>query len=213
MTDKTSKSNHNSLNKGNIPSLQLKSERDIAMDFATKVYRKFDKIIKSVILFGSSVKYTKTAGSDIDIIIIIDDASIRFDEKLVLWYREELEKIIDSNPYKKDLHINTVKLSTWWNDLYMGDPTVLNVIRYGDTLIDFGGFFNPLKILLDQGKIKPTPEAIYTCLNRVPSHILRSKNAELSAIEGCYWAMVDSAQACLWQKKFFLQALNTLPFY
>jgi len=186
------------------PSLLLKTERDIAMDFAIKIYQKFDKMIKSIILFGSSAKQTNVIGSDIDIIIIIDDASIKFDETLVLWYREELAKIIQENPYQKDFHINTVKLTTWWGDLYMGDPTVINVIRYGETLIDFGGFFNPLKILLEQGRIKPTPEAIYTCLNRVPVHILSSKSAELSSVEGCFWAMVDSAQA-------LLMAIKVLP--
>lgn len=186
------------------PTLLLKTERDIAMDFATKVYQKFDKMIKSIILFGSAAKQTNIAGSDIDIIIIIDDASIRFDESLVVWYREELTKIIRENPYEKDFHINTIKLTTWWGDLCMGDPTVVNVIRYGETLIDFGGFFNPLKILLEQGRIKPTPEAIYTCLNRVPAHIMRSKSSELGAVEGCYWAMVDSAQA-------LLMAIKILP--
>src|SRR3989344_702738 len=186
------------------PSLLLKTERDIAMDFAIKIYQKFDKMIKSIILFGSSAKQTNVIGSYIDIIIIIDDASIKFDETLVLWYREELAKIIQENPYQKDFHINTVKLTTWWGDLYMGDPTVINVIRYGETLIDFGGFFNPLKILLEQGRIKPTPEAIYTCLNRVPVHILSSKSAELSSVEGCFWAMVDSAQA-------LLMAIKVLP--
>jgi predicted nucleotidyltransferase len=181
----------------NYPSLTLKSERDIAMDFAQKLYQKFDKLIKSVILFGSSVKHQTITGSDIDIIIIVDDASIRFDDKLILWYREELAMIIQENPYKKDLHINTVKLTTWWQDLSKGDPTIINILRYGDALIDFGGFFNPLKILLEDGKIQSTPEAIYTCLNRVPFHISRSKLSQVGAIEGCYWSMVDSSQALL----------------
>ncbi len=188
----------------NLPTLKLKSERDIAMDFAQKVYERFNKIIKSIILFGSQVKQQKTSGSDIDIIIIIDDAIIKFDDKLIVWYREELGKIIKSNPYKQDLHINTVKLSTWWGDLTKGDPTVINILRYGEALIDFGGFFNPLKILLQEGKIKPTPESIYSALNRVPINIRRSRIAEISAIEGCYWAFVDSAQS-------ILMALRVLP--
>ncbi len=181
----------------NFPSLKLKNERDIAMDFAQKAYQKFDKLIKAVVLFGSQAKQTNVAGSDIDIILIIDDASVRFDQKLIIWYREELGKIIAKNPYKKDLHINTVKLTTWWQDITRGDPTVINILRYGDTLIDFGGFFTPLKILLQEGKIRPTPEAIHTALNRVSLHIRSSKIAEISAIEGCYWAMVDSAQSLL----------------
>jgi len=205
---KSSKGNSESINSKKdvkkYPTLNLRNERDIAMDFAQKAYMKFDKMIKSIVLFGSSAKATNVPGSDIDIIIIIDDATIRFDEKLIVWYREEIEKIVFENPYSKDLHLNTVKLTTWWEDLVRGDPTVINIIRYGDVLIDFGGFFNPLKILLQEGRIKPTPEAIHTVLNRVPFHIIRSKQSEISSIEGCYWAMVDTAQS-------LLMAVKVLP--
>lgn len=181
----------------NIPTLQLKTENDIAMDFATKVYQRFNKIIKSVALFGSAAKNSNTRGSDIDIIILIDDASINWDQELIAWYRRELEKIVQANPYKKNLHINTVKLTTWWEDLIRGDPVVINILREGQPLIDFGGFFEPLKFLLVTGKIKSTPESIYSLLERAPTHILRSKASEMGAIEGLFWAMVDSSQAAL----------------
>ena len=181
----------------NVPTLQLKKESDIAMDFATKAYRKFDKLVKSIVLFGSTAKQTTVTGSDIDIILLLDDVSVNWDEELIAWYREELEKIIKANPYQQSLHINTVKLSTWWEDLMRGDPVVLNILRYGEAMIDFAGFFNPLKGLLLRGKIKATPEAIYSALQRAPMHIMRSKVAELNAIEGLYWAMVDSAHAAL----------------
>lgn len=181
----------------NFPTLKLKSERDIAMDFSAKVFQKFDRLVKATVLFGSMARNTDEKGSDIDIIIIVDDASVRFNEELILWYREQLGKIIEENPYKRDLHINTMKLTTWWQDLLRGDPTVINILRYGETLVDNGGFFNPLKILLQEGKIKITPEAIYTILNRIPSHIIRSKLAEMSSVEGSYWAMIESGQALL----------------
>jgi predicted nucleotidyltransferase/uncharacterized protein (UPF0332 family) len=187
----------NKLKKKDFPTLQLKSEKDIAMDFSAKVYRKFDKLVKSVVLFGSSVKNTAVEESDIDIVIIIDDAAISWDLELISWYREELGKIIMSNPYNKELHINTVKLTAWWQDLLRGDPVVMNILRYGEPLIDFGGFFNPLKVLLQQGKIRSTPEAVYNCLQRAPMHLARSNAAELGAVEGIYWAMVDSAHALL----------------
>ena len=179
------------------PTLNLLSEHDIALDFAVKAYKKFDKLLKSIVLFGSTVKNTRTSNSDIDIIIIVDDATIKFDQEFIAWYREELGKLISVNPYKKELHINTVKLTTWWEDILRGDPIVINILRYGETLIDMGGFFNPLKILLQEGKIKATPEAIYTALQRAPQHLSRSIHAELSAVEGVYWAMVDSAHALL----------------
>jgi predicted nucleotidyltransferase len=186
-----------SAKKKKYPTLQLKLESEIAMDFATKAYQTFNKIIKSVILFGSSVKQNAVAGSDIDIVVIIDDVSIVWDQELIAWYREELDKLLRKNPYEKSLHINTIKLSTWWEDLMRGDPVVLNVLRYGESMIDFAGFFEPLKFLLLNGKIKSTPEAIYNCLQRAPTHYLRSRAAELNSVEGLYWAMVDSSHAAL----------------
>jgi len=186
-----------SARKKKYPTLQLKVESEIAMDFATKAYEKFNKIIKSVVLFGSSVKQNAVAGSDIDIIIVVDDVAIIWDQELIAWYREELDRLLRNNPYEKSLHINTIKLSIWWEDLMRGDPVILNILRYGEAMIDFAGFFEPLKFLLLNGKIKSTPEAIYNCLQRAPTHFLRSKTAELNSIEGLYWAMVDSSHAAL----------------
>jgi predicted nucleotidyltransferase/uncharacterized protein (UPF0332 family) len=183
--------------KKEIDTLKLVGEREIAMDFAGKVYEQFDQMIKSIVLFGSSVKKVSTPDSDIDIIIIIDDVSIQWDQELVAYYREELGRIIQSNPYRKSLHINSVKLSTWWDDMMRGDPIVINVLRYGDALIDFGGFFNPLRILLKEGKIRSTPESIYTLLQRAPGHLTRAKQATLNSVDGLYWTMVDSAHAAL----------------
>lgn len=183
------------------PTLRLVDERQIADDFAAKVYEKFNKIIKSIILFGSQTKHTSTSTSDIDIIILVDDANVAWDAELTSWYREELGKLISLNPYKTELHINTVRLTTWWQDMIRGDPVIINIIRFGEALIDFGGFFNPLKILLQQGKINSTPESIYTALQRAPGHLARSRAAELGSVEGLYWAMVDSAHAALMAAK------------
>ncbi|MEK6842585.1 MAG: nucleotidyltransferase domain-containing protein, partial [Nanoarchaeota archaeon] len=189
-----SKKHKSKINKKHLPVLNLKNETDIAMDFATKVYQRFNKIIKSIVLFGSTAKQSSGPGSDIDIIIILDDATIKWDQELIAWYRGELEKIVKANPYNMELHINTIKLTTWWDDLMRGDPVVINIIRDGETLIDFGGFFEPLKYLLVNGKIKATPESIYSLLQRAPMHLLRSKASEIGAVEGLFWAMVDSSQ-------------------
>jgi uncharacterized protein (UPF0332 family)/predicted nucleotidyltransferase len=175
----------------------IKTERDVAMDFAVKAHRKFSSLIKASVLFGSQAKNTQTIDSDIDIILIVDDATIRWDIELVAWYREELAKIISASNYNRELHINTIKLTTWWQDLLYGDPVVINIIRYGEALIDIGGFFNPLKALLLDGKVRSTPEAVYAALQRAPMHLSRSHAAILGAIEGIYWTMADSAQAAL----------------
>jgi len=183
------------VSKTDLPTMKIAGEREIAMDFAMKTYQKFDQMIKSIILFGSSAKRIAVAGSDIDIIVIIDDVSIQWDDELISWYREELGKLIVGNPYRKSLHINTVKLSTWWEDMMKGDPVVINVLRYGDALVDFGGFFEPLKVLLGEGKIRSTPESIYTLLQRSPGHMARARQSMVAVVDGLYWTMVDSAHA------------------
>ena len=194
-----------------IPTLKLKKESDIAMDFALKVYDKFEKAIKSVILFGSTAKESNVPGSDIDVIIVLDDVTINWDSEMIAWYREELDKILSANPYQKNLHINTIKLSTWWNDLMKGDPVILNVLRYGQALIDLAGFFEPLKALLIRGKINSTPEAVYNALQRAPLHLQRSKVAEMNAVEGLYWCMVESSQAALMAAKISAPSPDHIP--
>ena len=174
---------------------------DIAYDFATKTYQKFREVVKSIVLFGSTAKETQKTKSDIDIIIIVDDATIQWTQELVAWYRQELSKLTSSLRYPKKLHINTVTLSTFWKELLVGEPVVINVIRYGIPLIDFGGFFESLKVLLARGQIKPSNEAIYNALRRAPFHMSRSKMHILGAIDALYWAMVDSAHAALMAAK------------
>jgi len=170
---------------------------DIAYDFAIKAYKQFKEIVKSIILFGSASRGDAVKKSDIDIIILIDDCTVNWDQELIAWYREELGKLIAKQKYPKELHVNTVTLSVFWEELKAGEPVIINVLRYGRALIDFGGFFDPLKVLLAKGKIKPTPEAIFTTLRRAPDHIARAKYNILTSVEGFYWAMVDSAHGAL----------------
>ncbi len=176
---------------------QISEKYKIAYDFSGKVYKQFNQIIKSIILFGSTAKDTAKERSDIDLIIIIDDATIKWDDELIAWYREELAKLVAASKYKDKLHINTVTLTTFWNEVLVGEPIVINVIRYGVALIDFGGFFEPLKILLARGRIRPSSEAIYNALQRAPMHLGRAKYAVLTSVDASYWAMVDSAHAAL----------------
>ena len=177
--------------------LEVRDEREIAVKFASQVHKKFTSLIKATVLFGSQAKRTATPSSDIDIVIIVDDASVNWDLELIAWYREELGKLVANNKYAHELHVNTIKLTTWWQDLINGDPVVLNILRYGEPLIDVAGFFKPIKALLQQGKIHSTPESVYNALQRAPMHLSRSRASELGAIEGVYWTMVDSAQAAL----------------
>lgn len=176
---------------------KLTSDKDIALDFATKAYQKFRDVIKAIAMFGSATKGEAKEKSDIDLIIIIDDCTVNWDEELIAWYREELSKLLAEQKYKKDLHLNTVTLTAFWEEVREGEPLVINVLRYGETLVDLGGFFDPLKVLLAKGRIRPSAEAIFTTLQRSGQHLGRANVNILNSVEGYYWAMVDASHAAL----------------
>ncbi|MBU0930061.1 MAG: nucleotidyltransferase domain-containing protein [Nanoarchaeota archaeon] len=175
----------------------VKKDYDIAYDFATKAYKEFKEVIKTIVLFGSVAKFTAEKKSDVDLIIIVDDCTINWDDELISWYKEELAKLLAKESYRDKIHINTVTLSSFWDQVRVGDPVIINIIRYGQSLIDFGGFFEPLKVLLARGKIRATPESIYTLLKRAPDHIARARLNLLGGVEALYWSMVDSSHAAL----------------
>ena len=177
--------------------VSVSESEKIALDFSTKVYKKFKEIIKSIVLFGGVAKEKISKKSDVDLMIIIDDCTIQWDQELIAWYREELAKLLNAQPYKKKIHLNTVTLTTYWEEVKAGEPVAINALRYGKALIDFGGYFEPLKVLLARGRIRPTPEAVLTNLRRAPLHIAKTRFSIVSAVEGLYWAMVDSAHAAL----------------
>ena len=113
----------------------LETDQEIAYDFAIKAYKKFQDVIKSIALFGSVAKHLPYKKSDIDIIIVVDDCTVLWDEELIAWYREELSKLVTQQNYKKEIHLNTVTLSTFWKEIKEGDPVAINVLRYGEPLI------------------------------------------------------------------------------
>ena len=176
---------------------RLKTDKDIAYDFSLKAYEEFKEVIKSVVLFGSVAKNTAKKGSDIDIIIIIDDCVIDWDQELIAWYRQELKELIEKQSYGERIHLTTITLSAFMEEVRIGEPAVINMIRYGETILDYGGFFNPMKVLLAKGKIRPTAESIFVALRRAPMHLAKAKVGIVASIENVYWSMVDSAHAAL----------------
>ena len=99
--------------------------------------------------------------------------------------------------YAERIHLTTITLSAFMEEVRIGEPAVINMIRYGEAILDYGGFFNPLKVLLAKGKIRPTAESIFVTLRRAPMHLSKAKVDIVASIENVYWSMVDSAHAAL----------------
>jgi predicted nucleotidyltransferase len=165
-----------------------------ARKFTKIMYKELGGLLSGVVLFGSSVKNPGQA-NDIDILVILDDVRVQFSKVLVDTYRIIAEKAIN-NVDPRRLHIQTMKLTSFWEYARAGDPVAVNILRNGVALIDTG-FFDPLQALLDQGKIRPSEEAVWTYFTMAPASLHRSKMNLLTATVDLYWATIDAAHAVL----------------
>src|SRR3989344_1850324 len=167
---------------------------DTARKFSKIVYKEFGDFIKAIVLFGSVAKKSKDP-KDIDVLIIIDDVKFKFSKELVEAYRLIVEKAV-ADTDRERLHIQSMKFSNFWEYMRAGDPVATNILRYGIALVDVG-FFDPLQMLLDQGRIRPSKEAIYTYFTMAPASLGRANNHLLQAAVDLYWAVIDASHAAL----------------
>jgi predicted nucleotidyltransferase/uncharacterized protein (UPF0332 family) len=172
-----------------------KKDIDIAYAFAKKILREFGTFLRTVVLFGSSTKRnsSRTRG-DIDILIIVDDVTYELAPEVVETYRVVIEKTIAETSLK--LHVTTLKFTTFWEYMRVGDPIGINMLRTGVALIDTG-FFYPLQLLLYSGRIRPSNEAVEAYQGRAKTTLHNSQWHILQASLDLYWSVIDSAQAAL----------------
>ena len=77
-----------------------------------------------------------------------------------------------------------------------GDPVAINMLRDGVPLQDVG-IFEPLQMLLFQGRIRPTKESIWNYYARAPATLANANWHVLQACLDLYWAVIDAAHAAL----------------
>jgi len=164
----------------------------IAREFSKRMYDEFGTFLKAVVLFGSSAK--RDSGHDIDLLIVVDDVKVVLGNEVAEAYRIVVEKaIIDTS---KRLHVTTLRLTTFWEYMRVGDPIAINILRDGVALLDTG-FFDPMKLLLAQGRVRPTKEAIWTYMSKAPAALHKADKHVLSGFVDLYWAVMDSSHAAL----------------
>ncbi|MBI4983038.1 nucleotidyltransferase domain-containing protein [Candidatus Woesearchaeota archaeon] len=162
--------------------------------FAVQLKKELDQFLVSVVLFGSSVRREGTSKSDIDVLVITDDATFNITEPMVETYRIIVGNLVARISTK--LHITSMTLTSFWEYTKAGDPVAVNILRDGVPLVDLG-FFEPMQKLLKQGRIRPSPESIWRYFGRSPKTLLNSRWHLLQAALDLYWAVIDSAHAAL----------------
>tara|TARA_Y100000310_G_scaffold343027_1_gene448810 strand:+ start:6839 stop:7663 length:825 start_codon:yes stop_codon:yes gene_type:complete len=173
----------------------LSEDIETGRKFAKVMYKEFGPFISTMALFGSAPRRVATPKRDIDILIVLDDTRVQFTKELVQTYRIILEKSIAKVDPKR-LHIQSMKLTSFWEYVRAGDPVAINILRDGVALIDTN-IFDPLQALLDQGRIRPSPESVWTYYTLAPASLNRANQHILTATVDLYWSAVDAAHAAL----------------
>ena len=181
--------------KRNIEQYQDEDYR-VAYAFAKEIYKELGSLVRAIVLFGSAARKTTHIAptGDVDVLVILEDVSVELSPELIQTYRIIIQKIIARVSQK--LHITTLRFTNFWEYVRNGDPIAVNILRDGVALIDTG-FFDPLQMLLYQGRIRPSAESIYVYWNRAPLTLQRAKGHILQAVLDLYWAVIDAAHAAL----------------
>src|SRR3989344_3545556 len=166
----------------------------VARKFASQVYKEFGNFISALVVFGSTLDKERPKKGDIDVLIVLNDVHVILSPEIMETYKIIVEKaIIDISTR---LHIQTMKLTSFWEYVRSGDPVAINMLRGGLALIDTG-FFDPLQLLLKQGRIRPSKEAIYTYFTMSYGSLVNSRKNLLNAMLDLYWSCIDAAHAAL----------------
>ncbi len=179
----------------NLPKYH-EADQEIALKFAERCEKEIGEFMKAAVLFGSAVR----AGPggvhehDIDVLMIVNDLTIIATPELISAYRVIVERLAAET--SRRLHINTMRLTQFWEYARNGDPLLLNVLREGVPLYDTG-FIEPMQVLLAQGRIRPTKEAVWAYYARSPLTLQNSQRHLLQASLDLYWAAIDAAHAAL----------------
>jgi len=176
---------------------KLKKEKwKLAEKFTEEVVKRFKKIVKSVVIFGSVARGDMTKKSDIDLLVIYDDTVAKFTPEMKEAFDEKLHEI--AKKISKEISVQPAwSLTEFWDMARIGHPLLYTIVRDGWALYDTG-FFIPVRKLLEAGKIPHTLEAIELLMHSAPKKIERVETVKLYAIaEDLYYAMLNSSQAVL----------------
>ena len=167
---------------------------NLVKSFTKRLKNEFGDFLKAVVLFGSAARHVRGPKGDIDILIVVDDLTIRMTREVIEAYKLIVEKTVGKVSTR--LHVTSMTMTSYWEYVRAGDPVIINIVRDGVPMLDTG-IFEPLQVLLIQGRIRPTKESIWVYFGRAPRTLINSRWHVLQATLDLYWAVIDAAHAAL----------------
>lgn len=169
------------------------SNIDLAYKFSKEIHEELEDLVKGIVLFGSAARQ-KQDTNDVDILLILDDVSIRLTPELVQTYRLVVEQVVQKISSK--IHVTSMKFTSFWEYIRAGDPIAVNMVRDGFAIYDTG-FFEPIQMLLFQGRLKPSEEALWSYFNRGKQFHASAKRRLVDSVIDLYWGAMDVAHSAL----------------
>jgi len=167
----------------------------------TMTIKKFEKYVVSYVAAGSIFRGEKS--NDIDVYVIIDDTDVKRMSRIEL--RDKLRGLIVNMGFdaealtgvKKQFHVQVYILTDFWEAVKDAHPVMFTLLRDGVPLYD-RGVYNPWRLLLKMGRIRPSPEAIDMFMD-TGERLLDAANKKMLMIVGqdIYYAVLNPAQAAL----------------
>ena len=166
------------------------------------VMRKFEKYVASYVIAGSLVRGTADKESDVDTYVIIDDTDVKrmprmqLLDKLRGMIHDYIREATALAGVKNVLNVQVSLLTDFWERVKDAEPVAFTFIRDGVPMYDKGTFL-PWKLLLQMGKIKPSPEAVDKFMKSGEHTETLFKRRMIDAMVDIYWGVVTPTQALM----------------
>src|SRR3989338_10022360 len=168
----------------------------------TLVLRKFEKYVASYVIFGSLVRGQAGKDSDVDVFVIIDDTDVKrmprlqLLEKLRGMIHDYIREATALSGTKNILGVQVYLLTDFWDSVKDANPDMFTAIRDGVPMYDRGTFL-PWKLLLQMGKVKPSPESVDKFMKYGEQNDALVTRRMLDAMQDIYWGVVTPTQALM----------------
>ena len=194
------KKNHNNYHFENIK---------LTRDFSKEILEEMGDLIRCIVLFGSNAKNTQTKDSDIDVLVVLNNVSVFVTNELRSAYSIITQKL-NQKIGKGKFHIMSINITDFWDMTRIGDPIIINILRYGLPIYDCD-IIEPMQHLLEIGKIRPTIESINRYSSRAKTLLNETKKHLEIAVMDLYYATTDIVHSTLMQKKITPPSPSEMP--
>lgn len=179
----------------------LRAKIKVAERFSNAARQKLGSMVKGVAVIGSIARGDFKPGSDIDVLVVIDDTQRDVPEELkekLLAMLNDIGKKIDK---KMQIQIHT--LTEIFQFAKDGDNIVYNFLRHMKVVYD-GGVLKPMQKLLSAGEIKPTKESVMRSMEGADFYMKK-------VVQYVEWIVERYYRAVTWASNAFVMSLGEHP--